>query len=222
MASEAPSTSAALDALLHPRTAASSAAEVDRALTAGYGEALSLVAERRTLARRLLSLRADDDQSRASVVAAELERLGTDLAGLQERLGAVRGRFLIGAKFHENSAWSRRCPRLDGLPGRDLEGGLRLAVALSRRARMDGLARLDALPLRVALHIPRCRSVHTFGMRFALDLIWLGGDGQVVRVDRAVPPRRMRSCVRARSIVEMNAGVADAFLAAGVGDLPQT
>jgi len=77
---------------------------------------------------------------------------------------------------------------------------------------------LDALPVRVALHIPRCRSVHTFGMRFALDLIWLGGDGRVLRIDRKVPPRRVRTCVRARSVVEVNGGVADAFLAGGVGD----
>ena len=38
------------------------------------------------------------------------------------------------------------CPRLDDLPGRDLPGGLRLAEARTRPARMKGLARLDAMP----------------------------------------------------------------------------
>jgi uncharacterized membrane protein (UPF0127 family) len=57
-------------------------------------------------------------------------------------------------------------------------------------------------------------------MRFALDLVWLGADGAVVRVDRAVPPRRMRTCLRARSVVEVAAGRADAFLAAGLGEAP--
>jgi uncharacterized membrane protein (UPF0127 family) len=108
------------------------------------------------------------------------------------------------------------CARLDGLPGRDLEGGLRVAEADSRAARMRGLARLDSMPRAVALHIPRCRSVHTFTMRFALDLIWLGGDGRPVRVDRAVPPRRLKMCLRARSVVEANAGTADEFAAAGL------
>lgn len=108
------------------------------------------------------------------------------------------------------------CPRLDGLPGRELGGGLRVAEADSRAARMKGLARLDALPRHIALHLPRCRSVHTFTMRFALDLIWLGGDGRAVRVDRAVPPRRLKLCLRARSVVEAGAGRADAFLAAGL------
>jgi hypothetical protein len=40
----------------------------------------------------------------------------------------------------------------------------------------------------------------------------------VVRVDRDVPPRRMRTCMRARSVVEVAAGRADAFLAAGLAD----
>jgi uncharacterized membrane protein (UPF0127 family) len=106
--------------------------------------------------------------------------------------------------------------RLDPLPARELSGGLRVAEANSRASRMKGLARLDELPREYALHIPRCRSVHTFTMRFPLDLIWLGKDGRPVRIDRAVPPRRMKMCLGARSVVECNAGQAGAFLAAGL------
>jgi uncharacterized membrane protein (UPF0127 family) len=106
--------------------------------------------------------------------------------------------------------------RLDALPGRDLPGGLRLAEARTRMARMKGLARLDALPVHLALHLPRCRSVHTFTMRFPLDLIWLARDGRPVRIDRAVSPNRIRTCLRARSVVEASAGAAGDFLAAGL------
>jgi uncharacterized protein len=81
---------------------------------------------------------------------------------------------------------------------------------------MKGLAKLDAMPAAVALHIPRCRSVHTFTMRFPLDLIWLDGNGKPVRVDRSVPPRRLKFCLRGRSVVEANAGAADEFVAAGL------
>ena len=89
------------------------------------------------------------------------------------------------------------CPRLDALPARELPGGLRVARAERRPDRMKGLAKLDAMPATYALHLPRCRSVHTFTMRFPLDLIWLGGDGRPVRdrprgpaePDEAVPPR---------------------------------
>jgi uncharacterized membrane protein (UPF0127 family) len=115
-----------------------------------------------------------------------------------------------------SSASAEACPRLDGLPARDLADGLRVAEANTRAARMKGLAKLDVLPERLALHIPRCRSVHTFTMRFPLDLIWLGKDGQVVRVDPAVPPRRLKFCAKARSVVEANAGTADRFVTAGL------
>ena len=108
------------------------------------------------------------------------------------------------------------CPRLDGLPGRDLPGGLRVVQAHSRAARMKGLAKLDEMPATTALHIPRCRSVHTFTMRFPLDLIWLDNAGHAVRVDPSVPPRRLKSCLRARSVIEARAGTADTFLAAGL------
>jgi uncharacterized membrane protein (UPF0127 family) len=106
--------------------------------------------------------------------------------------------------------------RLDGLPVHELDGPHRVVVASTRRSRMLGLARLDRLPPATALHIPACRSVHTFTMRFALDLVWLGRDGRPVRVDRDVPPRRLRTCLRARSVVECDAGAAEGLLAAGL------
>ncbi|HKG66037.1 MAG TPA: DUF192 domain-containing protein [Solirubrobacteraceae bacterium] len=91
-----------------------------------------------------------------------------------------------------------------------------MAEANTRAARLKGLAKLDAMPASAALHIPKCWSVHTFTMRFPLDLIWLSKAGEVVRVDENVPPRRVRTCVRARSVVECNAGAAQAFLDAGL------
>ncbi len=106
--------------------------------------------------------------------------------------------------------------RFEGLPRRELGDGLVVIEARTHRSRRRGLARLDVLAPEHALHIPGTPSVHTFGMRFALDLIWLGGDGRVVRVDRDVPRRRMRFCGRGRSVIETVAGRADAFLAHGV------
>ncbi len=106
--------------------------------------------------------------------------------------------------------------RFAGLPVTEHDG-LLVIEARTHRARRRGLSRLDALAAEQALRIPQTPSVHTFGMRFALDLIWLDGAGNVVRVDREVPPRRMRFCRPGRSVIECNAGRADAFLAAGVG-----
>jgi uncharacterized protein len=69
--------------------------------------------------------------------------------------------------------------------------------------RVRGLIGRRDWPAGVALEIPRCRSVHTFGMAYALDLVWLDGSRRVVRVDRAVPPRRVRCCTRASSVLEI-------------------
>ena len=102
-------------------------------------------------------------------------------------------------------------PRLSALPSRELGGGLRIATAASHLAKLHGLAGLAALGADEGLELPRCRSVHTAGMRFALDLVWLDAEGDVVRVDRGVRPFRMRSCRGARSVVEVAAGRGDAF-----------
>jgi uncharacterized membrane protein (UPF0127 family) len=101
--------------------------------------------------------------------------------------------------------------RLDALEHRALAGGLTLLVAGDRRSRTLGLMRLPELASDRALLIERCRSVHTAGMRFALDLVWLDGSGEVVRLDCAVPPRRLRTCLRARSVVETAAGSGERF-----------
>jgi hypothetical protein len=110
--------------------------------------------------------------------------------------------------------------RFAGLPVVEHADGLVVVQARTHKSRRRGLSRLDTLASDHALHIPQCPAVHTFGMRFALDLIWLRKDGSVVRIDRDVGPRRMRFCPRAKSVVETVAGRGDAFIAAGVGAGP--
>lgn len=99
--------------------------------------------------------------------------------------------------------------RLERLSCERLPGGLELRRARSAAQRGRGLAGLSGLPPHVGLELHRCRAVHTVGMRFALDLLWLDGDGHVLRIDRGVAPRRHRACLRARSVVEVTAGGAE-------------
>lgn len=94
------------------------------------------------------------------------------------------------------------------LPRRRLPCGRVLLIASTFRARLAGLTRTPPLPPGLGLLLPACRSVHTFGMAFALDLIWLDAAGAVLRVDADVAPRRLRSCPGARSVVEVTSGAA--------------
>jgi uncharacterized membrane protein (UPF0127 family) len=66
-----------------------------------------------------------------------------------------------------------------------------LPVAKDFRTRLRGLAFRDRDDVGPGLRIPGCASVHTFGMRFALDVFFLDAEGAVIAVRRAVPPRRI-------------------------------
>src|SRR2546423_5536087 len=83
---------------------------------------------------------------------------------------------------------------------------MEVVVARSFRRRLRGLA-LRRGPPGYALLIPRCRCVHTFGMRFALDLVWFGADGRVVAIDRRVPPHRVVARRGAWAVVETPSGL---------------
>ena len=83
--------------------------------------------------------------------------------------------------------------------------GREVRVAVGPRARFLGLAHLDRDQAGPGLLIPRCSSVHTFGMRFPLDLYFLGGDGEVVAIRWGVPARRLAICGRARAVLELPA-----------------
>lgn len=101
------------------------------------------------------------------------------------------------------TSWEERLGPLDTEPTAE---GLVLHVARRYGERRRGLAKMEPMPPDHALHIVRTNSVHTFGMRFALDLVWLGRGGRVVRIDTSVPARRMKTCIRARSVIEAHAG----------------
>jgi uncharacterized membrane protein (UPF0127 family) len=53
------------------------------------------------------------------------------------------------------------------------------------------------------LLLPGCRSVHTFGMRFPLDLVFLDADQRVIEIRRDVRPRRIVRSSEASAVLEM-------------------
>ena len=87
----------------------------------------------------------------------------------------------------------------------------RTARAATWFARLRGLLGCRALGSDAALLIERCRAVHTVGMRFAIDLVFLDRDWLVTRVIQAVPPGRLMvgGGWRAAHVLESEAGCLD-------------
>jgi uncharacterized membrane protein (UPF0127 family) len=84
-------------------------------------------------------------------------------------------------------------------------GGRWVPVAVRRSARLLGLAGLDRGVAGDGLLIPRCRRVHTFGMRFPLDLVFLDAELRPMLSVEAVPPRRMVGARGAAAVLELPA-----------------
>jgi hypothetical protein len=93
------------------------------------------------------------------------------------------------------------------------EGGGRLLPRVWRASnaweRLRGLLGRAPLGPDEALLIEPCSSVHTFGMRYPIDLAYLDRHGRVLRVVPRVRPRRLSARPGARATLEMAAGAAE-------------
>jgi len=81
-----------------------------------------------------------------------------------------------------------------------------LRVAESVLERMRGLLGIKSLPEGSALCLPGCRAIHTFFMRFNLDVLFLDSAGVVLRFERDVKPWRILWCRGAFGVIEAQAG----------------
>lgn len=81
--------------------------------------------------------------------------------------------------------------------------GREVPIATGFWARFLGLSHLDLKEAGPGLLIPRCSSVHTFGMRFPLDLYFLDEGGTVVEARRGVPRRHLALCRPAIAVLEL-------------------
>ena len=87
---------------------------------------------------------------------------------------------------------------------RDGEVLASLEVADSRRARSRGL--LGRSGVEGALLLRPCRSVHSLGMRFSIDVAFCDADLQVLRVVTLPRHRLTRPVWRSRVVIEAEAG----------------
>jgi uncharacterized membrane protein (UPF0127 family) len=92
------------------------------------------------------------------------------------------------------------------------QGGLviapRVEAAFDSETRRRGLLGRDGLE-DTALVIAPCNAVHTWFMRFAIDVLFVSRSGAIVAMRRAVPPWRIAVGWRAFATIELPAGTID-------------
>ena len=70
----------------------------------------------------------------------------------------------------------------------------RVYRARSLPQRMRGLLGRGAMPDSEAMFFPDCRMIHMFGMRMAIDVVFLDADGKVVAIVPELLPWRIACC----------------------------
>ncbi|NLB69215.1 MAG: DUF192 domain-containing protein [Lentisphaerae bacterium] len=73
--------------------------------------------------------------------------------------------------------------------------------------RMRGLLGRIGLKHGTTMLLAPCSSVHTFGMKFAIDVIFLDKDNRIIKVARNVPKNRIvYGGIRAKKVLEAESG----------------
>ena len=95
---------------------------------------------------------------------------------------------------------------------RERFGNWTLLMPETRRERATGLLGRRDLDPWTALVLRRCRSVHSVGMRFPIDVVVIDRRGRVVRIVPLRPGRFMPPSLRGTHIIEVAAGRGEAFV----------
>jgi uncharacterized protein len=79
-------------------------------------------------------------------------------------------------------------------------------LAMTSAERRKGLLGRDAMAPGSALVITRCAAVHTFWMRFSIDVAFVDSSGIVKKVVEDLGPWRMTGALFASCVIEFPAG----------------
>ncbi len=100
----------------------------------------------------------------------------------------------------------------------DKELAARVTVADTFFSRLKGLLGTNSLPRGEGLWLVPCKAVHTFGMRFSIDLLFLDQEQRVVSSVSGLVPNRITAFYRrASSVLELPAGSLNG-ISPGIGE----
>lgn len=90
--------------------------------------------------------------------------------------------------------------------GNGAEASLSLYAAHGFWARLRGLHAWRSLPWGAGLYLSPCHSIHTFGLAYAIDVVFLNTALAEVKRLENLQPNRVAFCWEAVSVVELPAG----------------
>ena len=91
-------------------------------------------------------------------------------------------------------------------PARSTVLATRIKVAETAPQRSKGLLGREGLAPGEGLWIVPCESVHTFFMRFPIDLVYLDRKNKIKKVRSDIGAWRISACLSAHSVLELPAG----------------
>ncbi len=84
--------------------------------------------------------------------------------------------------------------------------GNAIDLADTSAKRNTGLLRHSRLERGEGLWIKPCEGIHTFFMKFPIDVVYIDRAKKVKKVVRAIPPWRLSLCLTAHSVIELPVG----------------
>jgi uncharacterized protein len=85
-----------------------------------------------------------------------------------------------------------------------------ILLAGSSEQRRSGLLKSETLVEGSGLWISPCEAIHTFRMKFAIDVVFLSRERRVLKIYSSVAANRICFCLRGFSVLELPAGIVEA------------
>lgn len=80
------------------------------------------------------------------------------------------------------------------------------------RTRLVGLLRTRSLNPQQGLLLEKCRQVHTFGMKFDIDVIFLSREGEILELEKNMRPGKISRYVKAAFwVLELESGALERY-----------
>ncbi len=84
---------------------------------------------------------------------------------------------------------------------------MQIIEAITFKERLKGLLGRESLPENTGMKIHSCRQVHTFFMKFTIDVIFLDKQNKIIHMETLKPFKVSKYVWKAKTVIEFNEGM---------------